>query len=145
MRTKKLLQANKQKLQYSLFEGEQVIYKRDKDGNIVTRKIGDKDVPIEIGRQKNAYSNPVTFYGNIQDAGGEAEAEGFGLSVGNYDAVLYMVKNELPITETSRIWYNSEPKFKADGTVDEKSADYIVKKVPVGLDYQRYPLQRIVK
>lgn len=140
-----LPRVNKQKLAYSLMNEDTPIYKRDSDGNIVTQMIGGVEVPVETGGYEKSYSKPVTFYGDIQDAGGEVEAAAFGLSVGSYDAVLYMVKGELPITETSRIWYYSEPKFKPDGAVDEKSADYIVKKVPIGLDYFRYPLQRIVK
>lgn len=141
----RMLRKNKQKLKYANLEADMPVYKRDKDGNIVTRNIDGKAVPIEVGKQKTAYGSPVSFLGNIQDAGGESEATAFGLSVGSYDAVLYMMKGDLPITETSRIWYYNEPKFKTDGTVDEQSADYIVKKVPVGLDHIRYPLQRIVK
>lgn len=145
MRRRKLAAGLKQPMMYSLMEGDVPIYKKDRDGNIVTTKVNGEDIPVETGRTRKSYGEPVSFMGDIQDAGGEAEAEAFGLSVGSYDAVLFMVKGELPITETSRIWYYNQPKYRDDGTVDEDSADYVVKKVPVGLDYMRYPLQRIVK
>lgn len=145
MRRRRLSKAFKQPLKYSLLQGELPVYKKDSDGNVITRNVGGIEIPMEIGRSSKSYSEPVSFMGDIQDAGSEVEAAAFGLSVGSYDAVLYMVKGELPITETSRIWYQSEPKYKPDGTVDEMSADYVVKKVPIGLDYMRYPLQRIEK
>ena len=48
----------------------------------------------------------VSFFGNIAMSGGEAEAVEFGLNVGDYEAVLLVDKNSLPIDETSLIWQN---------------------------------------
>ena len=74
----------------------------------------------------------------------EVEAKEFGLSVADYDAVLVLDKNEVPLEEGSLIWHEKEVKFKADGEVDTTSADYTVKKVANSLNSAKYVLKALV-
>jgi len=63
----------------------------------------------------------------------------------DYEAILVMDKDSIPVTETSLIWHNTEPQYNDDGTVNEHSADYrIVKKSP-SLNICAYALKRMVK
>lgn len=104
-----------------------------------------KEIPIETGETKVPYLKPVLFAGNIAMSGGNAEAAEFGLSLADYEAILVMDKDSLPITETSVIWHNTEPQCNKDGTVDEKSADYSVVKISPSLNLVRYVLKKVVK
>ena len=54
-------------------------------------------------------------------------------------------KKALPITETSLIWQNTEPRFNNDGTVDENSADYKIVKINTSKNYDKYVLSKVVK
>ena len=132
------LNKNKTKLYYALYDGEVPIYDyyEDEDGN---------RIPIDTGETTIGYENPVEFYGNIALSGGESEAKEFGIDVSAYDSVLVMNKSALPIDETSLIWFESEPQYNADGTVDGKSADYTVVKVSPSLNVDKYVLKKVVK
>ena len=132
------LNKNKTKLYYALYDGEVPIYDHyeDEDGN---------RIPIDTGETTIGYENPVEFYGNIALSGGESEAKEFGIDVSAYDSVLVMNKSALPIDETSLIWFESEPQYNADGTVDGKSADYTVVKVSPSLNVDKYVLKKVVK
>ena len=132
------LNKNKTKLYYALYDGEVPIYDyyEDEDGN---------RIPIDTGETTIGYENPVEFYGNISLSGGESEAKEFGIDVSAYDSVLVMNKSALPIDETSLIWFESEPQYNADGTVDGKSADYTVVKVSPSLNVDKYVLKKVVK
>lgn len=146
MRTQK---RNKQPMYYSLYEKEIPIYLRDESGHIVYDSYVTKEgetitYPIEVERV-SGYSDAVPFKGNIAMSGGEAEAVEFGLSTADYEAVLVMDKDEIPIVEGSRIWHTTEPKENADGTTDEFSADYTVIKVSPSLNVDKFVLKKVVK
>lgn len=136
---------NKQKLYYALVAGDQVpVYERDEDGEIVYEIIDDELVAKETGEWETPYSKPVKFYGNINTGNtGYTIARAYGISSGNFDAVLCMRKGEIPIDVTSLIWYEREPKYRSDGTVDPKSANYSVRRVPPCLDEICYLLRRV--
>lgn len=133
-----MLNQNKQKMYYALYGKEVPIYDyyTDSDGN---------KIPLETGETKIVYENPVEFLGNISLSGGESEAVEFGLNLADYEAILVVAKNTLPIDETSRIWHNTGPTYNEDGTVNEYSADYKVVKVSPSLNVDKFVLKKIVK
>lgn len=132
------LNRNKQKMFYSLYLGETPIYDSYVDADGVEHK-------IDTGEKKASYSMPTVFYGNIAMSGGESEAVEFGLNLADYQAVLIMAKNTLPIDETSLIWINTEPQYNTDGTPDQYSADYSIIKVSPSLNVDKYVLKKVVK
>lgn len=140
------LNQNKQKLYYALLDNVVPIYETDDDGNTIyyEDEEGNK-IPLETGDTKIIYSNPVEFYGNIAMSGGEVEVQEFGLNLADYEAILVLDKNTLPLTETSLIWQNTKPKFNQDETLDENSADYKIVKINSSNNYDKYVLSRVVK
>lgn len=139
------LNKNKQKMKYSIKVERKPIYETDSDGNIIYYEDEEGNrIPLETGEYEMGYSEPVEFYSNISMSGGEAEAREFGLSVADYDAVLVLDKNKVPLKEGSLIWHEKEVKFKADGEVDTTSADYTVRKVANSLNSAKYVLKALV-
>lgn len=132
------LNRNKQKMFYSLYLGETPVYDSYVDGDGFEHK-------VDTGEKKASYSMPKVFYGNIAMSGGESEAVEFGLNLADYQAVLIMAKNTLPIDETSLIWLNTTPQYDTDGTPDQYSADYSVVKVSPSLNVDKYVLKKVVK
>lgn len=78
-------------------------------------------------------------------SGGESEAKEYGYDIGAYEAVLVTTDKTLPLDELSRIWYNSEPKFNADGTVDGDSADFSVLAIKPSINTLKVLLKKIAK
>lgn len=134
----RMARVNKQKMHYALYGKEVPIY------DYYTDSEGNK-IPLDTGETKITYENPVEFFGNIALSGGESEAVEFGLNLADYEAVLVVAKNTLPIDETSRIWHNTEPTYNEDGTVNELSADYTVVKVSPSLNVDKFVLKKVVK
>lgn len=143
----RLLEKNKQNLKYALQVGEVPIYERDESGNIVYIDVDGQKVPVETGETEIGYAIPVSFRGNIAMSGGEAEAKSFGVDISEYDAILLMEKDRIPIDETSLIWHTSEVQYidEQNTIVDRKTADYSIKRVQPSLNFTRYLLKRIVK
>ena len=136
-----------QPMKYSLQDGRVPIYERDENGDIVYIEVDGKKIPVETGEYETGYSAPVDFMGNISMSGGEAEAKEFGMDIGDFDAVIVLEKDAVPITETSIIWHTSPVKYKDEQNtiVDSKSADYAVKRVSPSLNFTKVLLQRIIK
>ena len=134
-------------MKYSLQDGRVPIYERDENGDIVYIEVDGQKIPVETGEYETGYSAPVDFMGNISMSGGEAEAKEFGMDIGDFDAVIVLEKDAIPITETSIIWHTSPVKYKDEQKtiVDAKSADYAVKRVSPSLNFTKVLLQRIVK
>ena len=118
------LKKNLHLLYYSTYNDEIKVYQRDEDGSIMYIEVDGEKIPIEIGTVAG-YNKPVSFYANIAMSGGEAEAKEYGFDVGAYEAVLVTTDKSLTISETSRIWYTSEPQYDSDGMVDGDSADIL--------------------
>lgn len=138
------LSRNKQVLYYSLHGEREPIYAKDKDGNIIYDTLPDgRTVPRETGEMTDGYAEPVKFYGNIAKGAGIADTMPYGIDLSGYDALLYVPKNLLPLSEETLIWYQSEPVVN-NGKVDETSADYRVKRVPPSLDEMVYLLEGVV-
>lgn len=143
----RLLRKNMQQMKYSLQDGRVPIYERDENGDIVYIEVDGQKIPVETGEYETGYSAPVDFMGNISMSGGEAEAKEFGMDIGDFDAVIILEKEAVPLTETSIIWHTSPVKYKdkQNTIVDSKSADYAVKRVSPSLNFTKVLLQRIVK
>ena len=135
------LNKNKQAMWYSL-QG-----KEEDRVPVYEYYIGSDGVeyPIETGEYKIPYQPPVKFEGNIATSGGDAEAVEYGLNLADYEAILIVDKDSLPITETSVIWHNTAPEYNKDGTVNQFSADYIVVKDSPSLNLAKYVLKEVVK
>lgn len=129
---------NKQKMYYALQIGNVPIYTEyvDEEGN---------RYKIETGEYKIGYGKPVEFYGNISMSGGELESVEYGLNLGDYEAILVVGKNTLPIDETSLVWLDTPATTGTDGMADEKTADYKVVKVSPSLNADKYVLKKLVK
>lgn len=155
MRTAK---KNKVKLLYSL-QGENVpIYEVDDEGNIVYEEVDGVQIPVKTGDEFTGYEEPIEFFGNLSFYTGWNYPGVWGVTLNNADAILLMDKNELPIDETSRIWFKSEPTTKTvkvydtetgemtDRTVtDADSADFSVSRIIPSLNVVRYVLKGIEK
>ena len=141
------LAKNKQKMHYALLNGRKPVYELDNDGNPIVEYVDEEGTVYyrETGDYEPAYDKPVEFLGNIAMSGGESEAVEYGLNLGDYEAVLLVAKNLLPITETSLIWLNSEPKYNSDRSVDGNSADYTIVKISPSLNVDKYVLKKVVK
>ena len=135
------LRRNKQKMFFSLYEGEKPIYKLDNDGNPEFIELNGEQIPIETGMTKSSYSNPCEFFANIKTGGGTASIEGFGVDTSDYDAVIICGNGEFPLTETSVIWYENTIEWNGE-EVDPESADFRVEKISKSLNTTKYLLKK---
>lgn len=141
------LRKNKQTMYYALLDKTQPIYERDESGNIIYIEINGVQVPVETGEKELVYGNPVKFRGNISMSGSESKETEYGIDTTDYDAVLMMQLDELPINETSIIWHKSPIGYKDEERkiIDDKSADYIVKKLSPSLNQFKYLLGKVLQ
>ena len=132
------LNSNKQKMYYANQIGQVPIYEEytDDDGNTY---------PLDTGETKMGYGEPIEFFGNISMSGGESEAVEFGVDLSGYEAVVVIPKNYIGVTETSLIWYDTEPQKDIGGNTDEYSADYRIVKISKSLNFDKLVLQKVVK
>ena len=134
---------NKQSMYYSLHGEGEPIYAKDEDGNIIYDTIDGERVARETGEMTNGYSEPILFKANLSRGAGMADTMPYGIDLSGYDAILYVPKGQLPLSEMDLIWYDHEPTYK-DGQIDESSADYLVKRVPPCLNEMVYLLVGVV-
>lgn len=142
------LASNQQRMYYALQNGQVPIYQTDDDGNILYYKDNEgNSYPLETGEYEVGYTEAVEFFGNIAMSGGEAKSEEYGIDVSQYDAILIVSKGQLPIDETSLIWYESEVGYKDNDKtiVDGNSADYKVLSVKPSQNIGKYVLGKLVK
>lgn len=104
------LKKNTRRMWYALFERKEPII--DENGD-------------EVGDDMVIYSAPVQFRANLSPGKGSAQAEVFGTDV-DFTRAISTTDLILPITETSLIWYETEPVILEDGSADPDSADYEV-------------------
>jgi hypothetical protein len=145
------LKKNKQKLYYALLIGEEPIYKLDDHGNKIVdwtdTETGEVHY-VETGESRLIYSAPVSFMGNIAMSGSDVDRVEYGVSEAKYEAVLAMTKGEIPITETSLLWYQTTPTTYTEDEktyADDSTADYRVLKVSPSINEDRYILDKVVK
>jgi len=143
------LRKNKQLMYYALLIGEEPIYELDENGNKIVDYVDDEgnEYYRETGEYELAYSEPVSFYGNISMSSGESEPQEYGVDVSAYDAVIILDKNQIPATETSYIWHTSEVGYKDSSKTrpDVHTADYRVIAVKPSLNQLKLILGRVVK
>ena len=133
------LNKNKQRLFYANQDKIVPIYEEytDEDSNTYL---------LDTGETKLVYGEPIEFKGNISmSSSGEAQAVEFGLNLSDYSAILVTDKDYVPLSETSLIWYENEPKKDTDGNTDEYSADYRIVKISPSINVSKYALQKVVK
>lgn len=143
------LQANKQAMKYSLQDGQLPIYETDEDGNIIyyTDSEGNQ-IPIETGEYTTGYSQPVSFFANINNKLNEVVWQDYGVDNSTNFAQLIVSKGELPLKAGSVIWKKSEVGYKdeAKTIVDITTSDYTVKGIAdEGMSEDLFLLQRNVK
>ena len=91
------------------------------------------------------YSAPIEFRASLSVGQSDSDDSPFGKDI-SYDRIISTVKKDLPITETSLIWYETKPVLLEDGSADPSSADYKVAAMPLdGLDGTRIAIKRIAK
>lgn len=143
------LAQNKQKMYYSLFKGVEPEYELDENGQKIVDYVDEDGIVYyrETGNKIPTYFEPVLFYANISMSGGEVNTQEYGIDVSGYDALLVLDKDEIPIEETSLVWFESEPQYKdAEKTiVDPNKADYKVLSIKSSLNQLKCVLGRITK
>ena len=143
------LNKNKQKMYYSQLIGTAPVYELDEYGNKVVAYIEDGvTYYVETGVTTLLYSAPVEFDGNIALSGSDVIRQEFGISDERYEAIVVTDKNQLPITETSLIWYQTTPEtIEIEGVTyaDGATADYRVLRIITSLNNDRYILAKVVK
>ena len=121
------LRKNQRKMYYSLYEAQE--------------NDSDFDVLDTVAK----YSAPVELKASLSEGKSNADDSPFGKDV-SYDRIISTVNKDLPITETSLIWYETEPVLLKDGSADASSADYKVAATPLdGLDGIQIAIKRISK
>ena len=123
------LRKNQQRLYYTTYNNKMQV--TDENGDFT----GDEDT---------GYSAPVSFYANISPAKGSSQEEVFGKNL-DYSRTIVTCDMTLPIDEFSRIWIETKPVLKPDGTADGDSADYSVVQVARGLNSVAYALKKLPK
>lgn len=113
------LKKNQRKIWYSLYEGKKPILD----------EYGD-----ETGDYEVCYTKPKQFSISMSAGHGSVYSNVFGANV-EYSRTIMTTDMKLPITETSLVWYETEPLYNSDNSVDINSADYEVSAPPaIGLD-----------
>lgn len=137
------LKKNMQKLYFATYSEQITIYQRDSDGNIIYDEI-DGDLYPRIIAERAGYGEPKEFYANISAAKGTSDSEVFGVSL-DYTKTISTSDMTLPLSETSLIWFETEPRYNSDGSVDESSADYSVVRVAKSLNNIAYAIKALPK
>lgn len=110
----------------------------------------DKKIPVTdengdfTGEEETVYSKPLHFYANISPSKGSCQEEVFGKSL-DYSRTVSTCNMSLPIDEFSRIWIETKPVLKPDGTADGDSADYSVVAIAGSLNSVVYALKKLPK
>lgn len=141
------LNKNKVNLYYANQVESTPIYEKNADGTIKTIVVDGVETYVISGYDKNSYSKPVSFKGNLALSGGEVANVEYGVDYSAYDAILVVNKDEIDISETSLIWAETEPRYKdvEEMIVDPYSADYRVSRVSPSLNESKYLLTKVVK
>lgn len=143
------LASNKQKMYYSLQDGQIPIYESytDEEGNVIyiTDDDGNK---IETGETTIGYTKPVEFKANITNKLNEVVWQDYGIDDSTNYAQIIVSKGALPLKAGGVIWKKTQILYKDDENTipDESSADYTVKGVAdEGLNEDLFLLKRNVK
>lgn len=144
---------------YALQIGEVPIYNRDENGEIIYEHYEDSDgniiyyedengnkIPSETGEYEIGYGEPVSFSANISNKLNEVVWAEYGIDNSTNYAQILADKDVLPLKAGSVIWKKSEVGRKERGSVDDSTADYVVKGVAdEGQNFDLFLLQRNLK
>lgn len=150
---------NKQSMKYAIQIGEVPIYNRDENGEIIYEHYEDSDgniiyyldengnkIPSETGEYEIGYSDPVSFLANISNKLNEVVWAEYGIDNSTNYAQILADKGVLPLKAGSVIWKKSDVGIKESGSVDDSTADYVVKGVAdEGQNFDLFLLQRNLK
>lgn len=146
------LRKNDKWLYYANLEETKTEYLTGEDGYEKTVIVNGEARLIETGVKTRVFGAPVRFLGHITPTGIETYAHGNesypmaqGIDTSAYDGFLSTMAPDVPLTEESLIWEVTEPAYKADGTPDEHSADWIISRVAKTLNYAVYLLKAVPK
>lgn len=137
------MKKNKRRIYFATYSEQITIYKKDDDGNIVYEDIDGELIPVIIA-EKAGYSEPKEFYANISSGKGTSQEEVFGVSL-DYTKTISTSDMSLPLDERSLVWFETEPIYNSDGTVNEASADYSVVGIAKSLNNVVYALKKRAK
>lgn len=131
----------------TLKKNKQIVYyalKTEKEAEESEEKIivDGVEVSVDEGDYRIWYSIPEEFLANISFSSGDTQDVEFGLDISGYDAIIVTDLKALPITETSLIWFETEPPTAEN---DGSTADYSVIAVRHSLNYTKAILKRRVK
>jgi hypothetical protein len=131
----------------TLKKNKQIVYyalKTEKEAEESEEKIivDGVEVSVDEGDYRIWYSIPEEFSANISFSSGDTQDVEFGLDISGYDAIIVTDLKALPITETSLIWFETEPPTAEN---DGSTADYSVIAVRHSLNYAKAILKRRVK
>ena len=116
----RILERNKQKFYYSLYEGETTV--RDDYGNFQPK-----------------FSEAKFFKASISAAKGNTESELFGTTI-DYDRVIITDDMSCPIDEQSVLFVDIKPKYDE---YNRPLGDYIVKRVARSLNNISYAISKV--
>lgn len=134
-------------MKYALQNAEIPIYQTDEDGNILYYEDNEGNrIPLETGETEIGYSEPVSFLANINNKLDEVAWREYGIDNSTNYAQIVADKDTLPLKAGSVIWKKSEVGRKESGSVDDTTADYVVKGVAdEGKNFDLFLLQRNLK
>lgn len=143
------LRRNKQSMKYAIQNAEIPIYQTDEDGNILYYEDSEGNkIPLETGETEIGFSEPTSFFANINNKLDEVAWREYGIDNSTNYAQIVASKNVLPLKAGSIIWKKSEVGYKdeAQTIISENSCDYVVKGVAdEGLSVDLFLLQRNLK
>lgn len=121
----RMLERNKRRLWYCLYEGRKPIL--DEDG-------------FDTGETAISYSEPTELMANVTAASGDATQEQFGVGV-TYDKVVQVAGTDCPIDERTVLFVDSEPPDEFDQT--SVGGDYVVRRVSRSLNSTSIAIARV--
>ena len=130
------LNKNKQTIYYALLKD------RETESTKETIVVDGQTVTIDEGDYTIVYDTPTPFSANISFSGSDSVDVEFGIDMSAYDAVIVTDMKAIPITETSLIWFETEP---PEDENDGSTADYSVVAVRHSLNFTKAILKRRVK
>lgn len=136
-------------MKYAIQNAEIPIYQTDEDGNILYYEDSEGNkIPLETGETEIGFSEPTSFFANINNKLDEVAWREYGIDNSTNYAQIVASKNVLPLKAGSIIWKKSEVGYKdeAQTIISENSCDYVVKGVAdEGLSVDLFLLQRNLK
>lgn len=141
---------NRQKLYYSLYLKDQIVYEYDEDGNKIVEYIDDEGNPVyrDTGTVEDFFDTPVEFWASINSQLNELQAREWGVDQSSVYSQLKLSKlqrEECPLVYGTKIWLETPIGWKDEEhkIPDESTADFTVKGILTDrLQWDFFLLQR---